>query len=105
MVHFTPGIARRPPTMWSRSLIYSERISATHCCELFSAATAAFCTIDVGFEVDWLCSFCTAPTTGAGPSVNPSRQPVIAYVFDSDPTTRKRSRYSFNDPTEKFLAV
>ena len=58
--------------------MYSARMSATHCCELFRAATAAFCTIDVGFEVDWLCSFCTAPTTAAGPRVYPSRQPVIA---------------------------
>src|SRR3979411_1177891 len=105
MVHFTPGIERRPPTMWSRSVMYSARMSATHCCELFSAATAAFCTIDVGFEVDWLCNFCTALTTGAGPSVYPSRRPVTAQVIESDPTTRKRSRYSFNDPTEKFLPV
>ena len=40
--------------MWSRSLMYSWRMSSTHCCELLSAATAAFCTIDVGFDVDWL---------------------------------------------------
>ena len=33
-----------------------------------SAATAAFCTIDVGFEVDWLCSFCIADMIGAGAS-------------------------------------
>src|SRR6202521_6342450 len=99
MVHFTPGIERKPPTMWSRSVIYSARMSATHSCELLRAATAAFCTIDVGFEVDWLCSFCTAPTTVAGPSVDPRRQPLMAEVFESDPTTRKRSRYSFNHTT------
>ena len=46
--------------------MYSARISATHCCDPLSAATAAFCTIEVGFDVDWLCSFCMALITAAG---------------------------------------
>ena len=41
---------------------------STHSCGPFSAATAAFCTIEVGFDVDWLCSFCIALITAAGAS-------------------------------------
>ena len=52
---------------------------------------AAFCTIEVGFEVDWLCSFCIAVTIGAGAERKPRRHPVIAYVFESEPTISKRS--------------
>ena len=59
---------RSPLTTWSRSLMYSSRISSTHCCGPFNAATAAFCTMEVGFEVDWLCSFCMAAITAAGAS-------------------------------------
>ena len=38
-------------------------MSATHCCGPFSAATAALCTMEVGFEVHWLCSFAIALIT------------------------------------------
>ena len=48
--------------------MYSRRICSTHSCGPFSAATAAFCTIEVGFDVDWLCSFAIALTTAAGAS-------------------------------------
>ena len=37
-------------------------------CGPSSAAIAAFCTIDAGFEVDWLCSLLSCAITGAGPS-------------------------------------
>ena len=68
----------QPVTTLSRSLMYSVRISCRQSCGPVSAAIAAFCTIDVGFEVLWLCSFCMAAITGAGPSAYPSRQPVMA---------------------------
>ena len=85
--------------------MYSRRICSTHSCGPFNAATAAFCTIDVGFEVDWLCSLAIALTTGAGASAYPRRHPVMAYVFDSEPRTTNRSLNSRSEPTEKFLPV
>src|SRR5258708_39023084 len=103
MVHFKPGIERRPPTMWSRKVIYSARMSATHCCELFNAATAAFCTLDVGFDVDWLCSFCTAPTTAAGGRGFSRLHPVMAVVLRNATTTRKRPRGVFYSSPQKFF--
>jgi len=51
------------------------------------ASTAAFCAMDVGFEVLWLCSFVIAPMIGVGASAKPMRQPVMEYVFDNDPAT------------------
>src|SRR5437879_1649121 len=96
---------RNPLTTWSRNSMYSRRICSTHSCGPFRAATAAFCTIEVGFDVDWLCSFAIALTTAAGASAYPSRHPVIAYVFESEPSTTKWSLYSRNEPTEKFLPV
>jgi hypothetical protein len=60
-------------------------MSVTQSCELVSAATTAFCVIEHTLEVEWLCSALQALTTGAGPTVQPQRQPVIAYAFDADP--------------------
>ena len=73
-----PGIARRPATMWSRSWMYSRRISCTHCLRTLQRATAAFCAIDVGFEVDWLCNFAIALTAAREQAHNPCRHPVMA---------------------------
>ena len=60
---------------------------STDSCGPRSASTAAFCAIEVTFDVLWLCSFMMAATTGSGPSTQPTRQPVIAYVFDAEPAT------------------
>jgi hypothetical protein len=38
---------------------------------------AAFCEIDVGLEVVWLCSFSMASISGLGASAKPTRQPVM----------------------------
>src|ERR1700735_615301 len=105
MLQVTPGIERNPFTTWSRSSIYSRRICSTHSCGPFRAATAAFCTIEVGFDVDWLCSLAIALTTADGAIAYPSLHPVMAYVFESEPSTTKRSLYSRRAPTEKFLPV
>ena len=59
---------------------------------------AAFCTSAAVLDVDWLCSLPIAAITGFGPSANPARHPVIAYVFDSDPSTTTCSFASVNDP-------
>ena len=48
---------------------------------------AAFCEMEVGFEVVWLCSFIMASISGLGASAKPMRQPVMAVSL------RKRSRH------------
>ena len=50
-----------------------------------SPATTAFWVIEHTFDVEWLCSALHAATTSLGPSVQPHRQPVIAYAFDAEP--------------------
>src|SRR3954471_2459305 len=52
-----PGMFTSPVTMRSRRVMYSVRMSSMHSWLLVSAATGAFCTIEVGVDVDWLCSF------------------------------------------------
>src|SRR5580704_5029606 len=87
MEQVTPGIWRSRGITKSRRLRYSASMSGTESCDPFSASTAAFCAIDVGFEVEWLCSFIIAPIIGSGASPYPMRHPVIAYVFDAVPAT------------------
>ena len=53
-------------------------MAATESCGPRNASTAAFWEIDVGFDVEWLCSFIIAPTTLSGTNPYPMRQPVIA---------------------------
>ena len=50
------------------------------------------------FDVLCDCSLLIAAIIGFGPSANPALQPVIAYVFDSDPSTTTCSLQSVNDP-------
>ena len=52
----------------------------------------AFCVIEQTFDVEWLCSAFEAATTSFGASVQPQRQPVIAYAFDAEPHSTERSR-------------
>ena len=51
---------------------------STESCGPRSASTAAFCAIEVGFEVEWLCSLVMAVTIGVGARPKPMRQPVMA---------------------------
>ncbi len=53
-------------------------MASTHCCGPVSAAIAAFCVIELTFDVEWLCSAFAADTTAFGPAIHPQRQPVIA---------------------------
>ena len=50
----------------------------THSCGPLSAAVTAFCVIEQTFDVEWLWSALQAPTSAAGPTAQPQRQPVIA---------------------------
>src|SRR5208283_4039863 len=78
---------RSRSTTKSRRWRYSASIADTDSCGPRSASTAPFWQNDVGFDVEWLCSLVMAVTIGAGASPKPMRQPVIAYVLDSDPAT------------------
>src|SRR5579864_883144 len=76
----------------SRRVRYSFSMAVTGACEPVSAATAAFCVMEVTFDVEWLCSALEAAMTAAGPICQPHRQPVMAYAFDDDPHKTVRSR-------------
>src|SRR5260370_24684754 len=45
-----------------------------------AASAAAWATLQT-LEVTWLCMFAAALITSRGPIIQPTRQPVIAYVF------------------------
>src|SRR5262245_7077763 len=83
----TPGIWRSRSRTKSRRRRYSASILGTESCGPRMASTAAFCAIEVGLDVLWLCSFVMAPMMGAGASAKPMRQPVMEYVFDNEPAT------------------
>src|SRR5262245_41869177 len=78
-----------------RRFAYSASITGTVSMLPVIAANAAYWAIDVGFDVDWLCSLISAWISGAGPRVYPMRQPVIANVFDTDPMMMTFSFESF----------
>src|SRR5258707_544185 len=59
----------------------------TDSCGPRNASRAPFCAKEVGLDVAWLCSFPIPLITGAGASTKPIRQPVMAYVLESDPAT------------------
>src|SRR5580700_7080795 len=80
-------MARSRATTKSRRLRYSASITPTESCGPRNASTAAFCAIDVGLEVEWLCSLFMAVTIGGGTRAYPMRQPVMAYVFETVPAT------------------
>ena len=78
-------MARKPARMLSRRRAYSASIVTTVSMLPRIAARAAYCVIEFGFEVDWLCSFATASTSGFGARTYPMRHPVMAKVFENDP--------------------
>src|SRR5450756_970954 len=71
----------------SRRRRYSKSISSRESCGPLSASTAAFWAIEFGLEVDWLWSLAAAETTRGGASTKPMRQPVMAYILESEPAT------------------
>lgn len=70
------------------------RISATASRSPETAASAATCATLLTLDVacDW--RFVAAFTTSFGPTIHPTRQPVIAYVFATPLTTMHLSRSS-----------
>ena len=50
----------------------------TQSCGPRSAASTAFCVIEQTFDVEWLWIALHALTSGAGPTAQPQRHPVIA---------------------------
>src|SRR6476660_10570558 len=83
----TPGIFRRRSITKSRRRRYSASITGIEFCGPRMASTAAFCAMEVGFEVLWLCSLFMALMIGVGANAKPIRQPVMAYVLDKEPAT------------------
>ncbi len=67
-------------------------MAVTGACEPVSACTAAFCVIEVTFDVSWLCSATAAEVTACGAIAQPQRHPVIEYAFEDDPQRTARSR-------------
>ena len=59
--------------------------------EILERREPASCEIDEAFDVEWLWYDAIAETTDFGASAQPSRQPVIAYVFEAAPVTTIRS--------------
>src|SRR5688572_11210380 len=60
----------------------------------FNAASAPYCAKVVTLDDIWLCSSEMAFAIGAGASVVPMRQPVIAYVFEKPATVIVRASTS-----------
>src|SRR5277367_5076409 len=69
-----------------RRFSYSASMGGTASIGPVMAASAAYCAMEVGFDVDWLCSLLLAATSASGASVYPMRQPVMAKVLLTEPT-------------------
>ena len=70
----------------SRRAWYSAIIAGTSPSARVSAASAPTIANEVGLPVAWLWMFDTARETAGGAKTKPSRQPVIAKVFENEPT-------------------
>src|SRR5580704_1703912 len=79
---------RNPATMRFRRREYSASMTETVSIGPVSASRAAYCAIEVGFDVDWLCTLIIAEMSGSGARAKPTRHPVMANVFESEPITR-----------------
>src|SRR6516225_8036666 len=77
-----PGMSFRLATMTSRRRRNSATISATPSCGPSSAAIAAYWLNAEVQETELIASRVTGSTSADGNTPKPSRQPVIAYVFD-----------------------
>src|SRR5689334_914092 len=89
-----PGISRKAFSNHARRRVYSASITATESCGPVNASTAAHCAIEFVFEVECPWTFSIALVQSAGASAYPTRQPVIAYVFENDPAIHRRDRSS-----------
>ena len=56
----------------------ASRMAATADRSPLTAARAARCDTLATFEVSWDCRLVAAPITSAGPSIHPTRHPVMA---------------------------
>src|SRR5690242_4431352 len=79
-------MALNPARMRARRRAYSASMTGTVSMGPVSAASAAYCEIEQGLEVAWLCTLSIASITGLGARPYPRRQPVIEKVFESEPT-------------------
>src|SRR5690349_20959579 len=70
------------PCTASRRLRYSSSIVTQLSCGPVSAAIAAFCVIELMFDVEWPWTTLHCAITSFGAIAQPQRQPVIAYAFD-----------------------
>src|SRR3989344_8491429 len=83
-MHETPSISFN--LLWMNLLLSSNAL--TICLTLswgpFNASSAAICAMLVGLLVEWLCKLSIAFITSLLPAEYPMRQPVIAYVFETE---------------------
>jgi hypothetical protein len=68
VVQESDAMARIPSSTRARRRAYSASIVFTGSIGPVSAASAAFCAIEVGLEVEWLCRRVTACAMGSGAS-------------------------------------
>jgi hypothetical protein len=71
-------MALRPSTMSLRRRSNARRICSTLSCGPVSAARAASCEMFDTLLDRWDCRFAAPAIASAGPTIQPSRQPVIA---------------------------
>src|SRR5688572_22220062 len=91
MGQVTPGKARRPATMRSRLASNSLRIVSTDAFGPDTAATAPYCANDVQCVSDCDCSLSNSTQAGLGATAQPTRHPVMAYVFEQPSSVMVRS--------------
>src|SRR5260370_12692595 len=85
------GISFRPATTTSLRRRNSATISATPSCGPSSAAIAAYWLNAEVQDTELIASLVTGSTSAGGKTPKPSRQPVIAYVFDQPSSKMVRS--------------
>src|SRR2546429_1721018 len=93
----TPEIARRPSTIRLRRFAYSASIAGTLSIVPVMAASAAYCAMDVGFDVDWLCSLISAWIDRKSTRLNSSHGYISYAVF-----CLKKKKRTIKYPTEDY---
>src|SRR5512139_2981598 len=94
MMQDIPFMALRRSTIYFLRLSNSAFITGRKSWGPRSASSAAFCEMDVGFDVLWLWMLAMAVMTSLGPAAKPMRQPVMAWDLDTPFTTMVRSLIS-----------
>ncbi|GMA88001.1 hypothetical protein GCM10025868_32510 [Angustibacter aerolatus] len=94
MGHSTPSISFSIDTMVRRRRSKASRIACTADRSPVSAVTAARCETFATFDVACDCRLVAAFTTSFGPIIQPTRQPVIAYVLATPFSTTQVSASS-----------